>query len=91
MIRGNILGLIMMVVVSPIAFIGSFLLKLNDPITMTFVGCGLVILDLIFRSRYLHSVGWLTKKEFGGSLFFLPVWLFGIFVIIINLSRFFFK
>ncbi|MFM7599749.1 MAG: hypothetical protein ACKO7R_00885 [Pseudanabaena sp.] len=87
MVRGNMLGLVMMVAVSPIALIGGFLLKLKDPITMSAVGCGLVIVDLIFRARFRSTSGWLFQREFGGALFFLPVWILGLVVIAINLSR----
>ncbi|WP_201324337.1 hypothetical protein [Pseudanabaena sp. lw0831] len=87
LIRGNILGLIMFVAVSPIALIGSFLLKLADPITMSCVGVALVAIDLLVRLRSRPSNGWLTQREFGGTLFFLPVWAFGIVVVVINVAN----
>jgi hypothetical protein len=87
MIRGNILGLIMFVAVSPIALIGGFLLKLPDPITMSCVGGALVAIDLLVRLRSRSSKGWLIQREFGGTLFFLPVWAFGIVVFGVNMAK----
>jgi len=91
MIRGNILGLMMFVVVSPIPFIGTFVLKLADPVTMSCVGGTLSLIDLLFRLRSRPSVGWLLQKNFGGMLFFLPVWIFGIVVIALNIIKAFIK
>ncbi|WP_339375568.1 hypothetical protein [Pseudanabaena sp. UWO311] len=87
LIRGNILGLLMFVAVSPIALIGGFLLKLADPITMCCVGVALVAIDLLVRFRSRPSKGWLTQREFGGTLFFLPVWAFGIVVVCLNIAK----
>lgn len=84
LIRGNLLGLIMVVAVSPIALIGGFILKLGDPITIACVGIGLIVIDLIVRFRSRPSEGWLLQKQFGGTLFFLPTWIFGIIVIGLN-------
>jgi hypothetical protein len=91
LIRGNLLGLLMFVAVSPIALIGSYLLKLADPITMSCVGIGLVAIDLLLRLRSRSSKGWLTQREFGGTLFFLPVWAFGTVVFCINFVKTFLK
>jgi hypothetical protein len=87
LIRGNILGLIMFVAVSPIALVGGFILKLADPITMSCVGGSLIAIDLLVRLRSRPSKGWLIQREFGGTLFFLPVWAFGIVVVCLNIAK----
>lgn len=87
MFQGNVLGLIMFVAVSPIALIGGFFLKLPDPIVMSCVGIALIIFDLVIRLRDRPKEGWLFEKQFGGYLFFAPVWIFGIFVVILNVIK----
>jgi hypothetical protein len=87
MIRGNLLGLGMIVAVSPIALIGGFVLKLGDPITMSCVGLGLTGLDFGYRFRARPATGWLMDKQFGGYLYFIPVWIFGLFVIGLNVAQ----
>lgn len=45
----------------------------------------------IFTKSFAEKNGkdWLMGKNFGGYLFFAPVWIFGIIVIVINLINFF--
>lgn len=88
---GNGMGLIMFVAVSPLALIGGLILKLGDPLTMSCVGFALLVIDLIVRVRSRSSSGWLLARKFGGVLFFLPVWMLGIVVIVINIVNAFVK
>jgi hypothetical protein len=85
MIQGNLLGFAMFVLCGVIALIGSFVLKLPNAPVMITIGATLILMDLIFRLKNLSKQGWLTKKELGGYLYFAPVWIFGIIVIVINI------
>jgi hypothetical protein len=84
-IQGNGLGLLMFVVAALIAGVGGFLLKLPDAVVMIAVGFGLILMDAIVRLRSRALPSWVTKKDLGGYLFFIPVWGFGIIVIVINI------
>lgn len=83
-IRGNALGLAMFVVGGMIAGVGGFIFKLSDAPIMIMVGVALVLMDLIVRLRVRSQPGWLMSKQLGGYFFFVPVWILGIIVIIIN-------
>jgi hypothetical protein len=84
-IRGNWLGLGMFVASGIIALIGGFFLKLSDVITMISVGIFLTVLDLAFRLIINKQENKLFGKETGGFFFFVPVWILGIIVVIINI------
>ena len=84
-IRGNALGIAMLVATGAIAGIGGLVLKLGDAIVMISVGAALILMDLLIRFRSRPVAGWLTQSQFGGYLFFLPIWGAGILVIVINI------
>jgi len=84
-IYGNGLGFLMFVVCALPAFVGGLLLRLPDSIVMGFVGVTLIAMDMVVRFRNRKQTGWLMKKDLGGYLYFIPVWIFGIFVIILNI------
>lgn len=90
-LQGNLLGFGMFVATALIVVIGKFVLKLPDVIVMSSVGAGLVLIDLIFRLLNRAAKGWLMGKQFGGYLYFTPVWIFGIIIILINIINFFVK
>ena len=83
-LRGNALGIMMLVVSALIAFAGGFLRKLPDAPVMIAVGVGLILMDAVARLRFRRQRGWLTRRVFGGYLFVLPVWGIGLIVILIN-------
>lgn len=83
-IKGNVLGFAMFVVATLVAGAG-LLLKLPDAPVMIAVGIALILMDLIIRLLSRSQKGWLMAKEQGGYLFFIPVWIFGIVVIVINI------
>lgn len=85
LIQGNRLGLLMFVVAALVAGAGSLLLKLPDPLTMIAVGLTLILMDGIVRLRSRATSGWLMHRELGGYLYFIPAWVGGIIVILINL------
>lgn len=64
--------------------IGSLLLKLPDAPVMIGAGALLVVTDLIVRSIYKKGAGWLWRQTSGGYLVFMPVWIFGLAVIALN-------
>lgn len=84
-IQGNRLGLAMFVTCGLVA-IASLLLKLPDVVGMIGLGFALMLMDIIvrFRTRAL-SDRWLMSKEIGGYLYFIPAWIGGIVVIVINI------
>ena len=91
MIQGNILGFLMFVFSAIFVAIGLFILKLPDWIIMITAGLVLFITDFLFRILQNKQKGWLMAKNIGGYLYFLPVWVFGIVVVAINLISHFTK
>jgi hypothetical protein len=83
-IRGNALGLAMVVATGAIAGLGSLVFHLADALVMGAVGIALIVMDLLIRLRFRAAGGWLTKSEFGGYFFFVPMWVLGIVIIIVN-------
>ena len=83
--RGNVLGVIMFVIGGVIAGIGGLVFKLSDAPIMIMVGVALFLMDMIIRLRVRTKPGWLMSKQLGGYFFFIPVWLLGVFVIILNI------
>ena len=84
-IQGNMLGLLMFVTCGLVAIAGGFLLKLPDVVTMIGVGLALMLMDIVVRFRSRALPKWLTSKEVGGYLYFIPAWIGGIVVIAINI------
>lgn len=68
-----------------VAGFGGLLLKLPDAVVMIGVGLALILADAIFRLRSRPEPGWVTSKELGGYFFFLPVWILGVLVVILNI------
>ena len=91
MIQGNLIGFGMFVIAGIVIAIGHFLLKLPDIAVMISGGIALIVVDLFLRLMKKNNQGWLMGKNFGGYLFFAPVWIFGIIVIGINVINFFIK
>lgn len=88
-IQGNLAGFGMFILAAIVIAFGYFVLKLPDTIVMISGGAALIAVDLILRVLKSKNEGWLMGKRFGGYLFFAPVWIFGIIVIIINLINYF--
>ena len=84
-IRGNALGVVMFIIGGVIAGIGGFIFKLTDAPIMIMVGVALFLMDMVIRLRVRHQAGWLMSKQLGGYFFFVPVWILGIFVIVLNI------
>ncbi|MCL4256032.1 MAG: hypothetical protein KJ043_19910 [Anaerolineae bacterium] len=84
-IYGNGLGMLMVVISASHALVGGLFMRLPDPIVMGFLGLALVAMDTVIRIRNRKQSGWIYKRELGGYLYFFPVWIFGIFVIILNI------
>ena len=86
-IQGNKLGLLMFVICGLIAG-AALVLKLPDVVGMVALGLALMLMDIIIRLRQRSSVpanhNWLTTKEIGGYLYFIPAWVGGVAVIAIN-------
>ncbi len=91
LIQGNLTGFGMFIIAGIVVAIGSFLLKLPDLVVTIGAGMTLIVVDLIARLLKKNEKGWLMGKRFGGYLFFAPVWIFGIIVIVINLINIFVK
>ncbi|MBL8120631.1 MAG: hypothetical protein JNJ78_24120 [Anaerolineae bacterium] len=85
MVNGNLLGLFMFIVCGSIALVGGLFLRLPDPVIMISIGLALICMDLIIRLRNRLQDRWLFGKQTGGYLFFIPTWIMGIIVIIINI------
>jgi hypothetical protein len=91
LIQGNLIGFGMFIISGIVVALGYFVFKLPDVAVMIAAGLTLILVDLIARLMKKSSQGWLMSKNFGGYLFFAPVWIFGMIVIAINLINFFVK
>ena len=83
-IRGNMLGIALFVIAGLLAGLLSLVFKLPNATTMIGVGLFLLVIDLLIRAASRSKKGWLFQRELGGYLFFVPIWLFGIIVVIAN-------
>lgn len=88
MINGNLIGFAMFVLAALLITLPAYVLKQPTVITMVLTGAGLVLFDLLFRFRDRTRRKWLLDNSSGGSLFFIPVWIFGAIVIAANLINF---
>jgi len=79
----------MFVIAAVLIAIGSLVLKLPDAPVMIAAGVLLIIVDMALRLTTMKNKGWIWSKDFGGFLFFIPVWAFGIAVIVLNLINLF--
>lgn len=86
-IRSNGWGLALFVLGGVIAGVGSFVLKIADAPVLMSVGLALIVGDLIIRARFRSQPGWLWQGHFGGRLFFLPMWVLGLIVLVANLAK----
>ncbi len=87
--QGNLIGFGMFVVAAIVIAVGYFVLKLPNSIVMITGGAVLVLIDIILRFLKRGNQGWIWRKEFGGYLFFAPVWIFGSLVIVVNAVNYF--
>jgi hypothetical protein len=85
LINGNLVGFGMVVVSALIIALPGCILKLPDLVTMIGVGVVLVAADLIIRLLNRGREKWLMGQRTGGYLFFIPVWIFGMGVIVANI------
>lgn len=79
----------MFIVAAVVVALGFFVLRLPDPIVMMAAGATLVVVDLAMRLAKMKESGWLMSNKFGGYLYFAPVWIFGVIVVVINVVNFF--
>jgi len=86
-IRSNSWGLAMFVVGGLIAGAGSFILKIDDAPVLMSVGVSLIMMDVIIRVRSRNQPGWLLRRQYGGYLFYVPMWLIGSMVFAANLLK----
>lgn len=84
MINGNLAGFGMFVVAAVLIATGSLVLRLPDAPVMIAAGVLLIVVDMVLRLTKMKNAGWIWRKEFGGFLFFIPVWAFGMAVIALN-------
>lgn len=63
----------------------GYLLKWPNAATMCGVGILLIAADIILRMRSKGKEKWLMSHQTGGYLFFIPVWIFGIVVVVANI------
>ena len=83
-VNGNLIGFAMLIVSALVFVLPAYLLKLPNAPVMIGVGILLIALDLAVRLTVRGKERWLMGNRTGGYLFFIPVWIFGITVIIIN-------
>ncbi len=85
MINGNLVGFGMVILSALLVALPGYLLKWPDAVTMSGVGALLILADLTLRLQNQNSKKWLMSQQTGGYLFFIPVWVFGIGVVMLNI------
>jgi phosphate/sulfate permease len=85
MINGNLVGFGMLILSALLIALPGYLLRWPNAVTMSGVGVLLIAADLILRMRNKGQRKWLTGDQTGGYLFFIPVWIFGIAMIFLNI------
>jgi hypothetical protein len=85
MMNGNLVGFGMVVLSALLIALPGYLLKLPNAPVMIGVGALLVAADLMIRVLRRSRERWLFSSLTGGYLFFIPVWIFGVVVIVVNL------
>lgn len=83
-VNGNALGIFMFMLCGLVAGVGGGILRLSNPVVMFGVGLALLLMDGITRWKQRTQRGWLWREKLGGSLFWLPVWILGILVMLLN-------
>ena len=84
-IRSNGWGLGMFVMGGVIAGVSSFVFKIADAPVLMGVGMALIVSDVIVRARFRTQPRWLFQGQYGGQLFFIPMWALGLIVFVANL------
>ncbi|CAN5372391.1 hypothetical protein BH10ACI2_BH10ACI2_15120 [soil metagenome] len=84
LVNGNLVGFAMFVFTAAIIVTGKFVFGLPDPLVMIGAGATLFIADMILRIVNRGDQSWLMGARTGGYLFFIPVWTFGVAVVLIN-------
>lgn len=85
LMNGNLVGFGMVVLSALLIALPGYLLKLPNAAVMIGVGVLLAVADIIIRLMNRGNERWLFNSQTGGYLFFIPVWTFGIVVIVANL------
>lgn len=83
---GNWRGMAMFVASALVVLVGWAVLELPNPIIMSATGLSVSLMDGLSRWRERGQKGWWYASRWGGVLFYLPAWAFGLVVIAINLS-----
>ena len=84
MVNGNLIGFAMLILSALIFALPGYLLKFPNAPVMIGVGIVLIAADLVMRLTNRSKERWLMGDRTGGYLFFIPVWIFGIAMIVIN-------
>lgn len=82
--KGNLLGVFMLIASAVVGVGGMFVLKLKEFQTMIAVGLTLLVMDLLFRLARRGAPKWLYRSESGGFFFFAPIWIVGLVIITVN-------
>lgn len=75
----------MVVLSAVLVALPGYMFKLPDAATMIGVGVVLIAANLALRLALRGREKWLMSQQTGGFLFFIPVWIFGTAVIVLNL------
>ncbi len=85
MIRGNGWGIAIVVVGGLLGGMSSYFLKLKDPQALIILGTAWVLMDLIVRLRFRYQPRWLLNRQAGGFLWYIPIWVFGLVILVVNM------
>lgn len=84
MIRGNGWGIAMIVIGGLSGGMSNYFFKFTDHQALIILGVTWVILDVALRARRRYQSRWLFSRQAGGFIWYIPVWAFGLVILVIN-------
>ena len=84
MIRWNGWGIAIVAAGGLLGGLSSYLLNLKDAQAMIILGTTWVLMDLIVRLRSRYQPRWLLKRLAGGFIWYIPLWMLGLVILVNN-------
>ncbi len=84
MIRGNGWGIAMTVTGGLVGGMSSYFLKLTDPQALMLLGAAWILFDGGLRVSRRRHTRWLFSRQTGGWLWYVPVWVIGLVILLIS-------
>ncbi len=84
MIRANGWGIAMTVTGGLLGGVSSYFLRLTDPQALMTLGAAWILFDGSLRLSRRGQTHWWLSRQAGGWLWYVPVWVFGLVIMLIS-------